>query len=213
MTKSGKKYCASCYEPVMSTFMLCPKCGGRSFSKVPTAKPFLADQFTRVSGSNILRVGVFIAAALGAIWITFPIVHRISSSSMKQSPSLDVRLEKKGGVLVVPVRINDAINLNFIVDSGASDVSFPADVVLTLLRTGTLSEDDFLGKRDYTLADGTTVPSTIFRVRSLKVGNRVLKNVTGSVASVKGPLLLGQSFLSRFRAWHIDNDKQILVLE
>ncbi len=180
---------------------------------LPHAKPFLADQFTRVSGSNILRVGVLIAAALGSIWITFPIVHRISSSSMKQSPGLDVRLEKKGGILVVPVRINDAIDLNFIVDSGASDVSIPADVVLTLLRTGTLSEDDFLGKRDYTLADGTTVPSTIFRVRSLKVGNRVLKNVTGSVASVKGPLLLGQSFLGRFRAWHIDNDKQILVLE
>ena len=117
------------------------------------------------------------------------------------------------GVYVVPVRINDAITLNFIVDSGATDVVIPADVIMTLMRTGTLREADFLGEKTYMIADGSKVPSRTFRIRSLKVGNSVLENVGGSVASVQGPLLLGQSFLGRFKSWSIDNTKHALVFE
>ena len=124
--------------------------------------------------------------------------------------SVSMRME--GGIYVVPVLINDAITLNFVVDSGAVDVSIPADVVMTLMRTGTLKEADFLGEKTYVLADGSEVPSQTFRIRSLKVGSKVLENVTGSVASVKGGLLLGQSFLSRFKSWSIDNAKHALLL-
>src|ERR1035437_843024 len=38
-----------------------------------------------------------------------------------------VQMEQSGGVYVVPVRFNDIITLNAIVDSGAADVSIPAD--------------------------------------------------------------------------------------
>jgi hypothetical protein len=48
-----------------------------------------------------------------------------------------------GGTFGVPVRINDQITLKFVIDSGASDVSVPADVVMTLLRTGTITDADF----------------------------------------------------------------------
>jgi hypothetical protein len=125
----------------------------------------------------------------------------------------EIQLAKAGGVLVAPVRINGAITLNFLIDSGAADVSIPADVVLTLFRTGTLTDADFLGKRTYRLADGSTVPSETFRIRVLKVGDRELENVIGSIADVRSVPLLGQSFLSRFRSWSIDNQRQILVLE
>jgi len=57
----------------------------------------------------------------------------------------------------VPVLINGAITLSFTIGSGATDVSIPADVVLTLLRTGTLSSVDFLRIQTYKLADGSTI--------------------------------------------------------
>jgi hypothetical protein len=79
-------------------------------------------------------------------------------------------MQKQGGVYVVSVLINDAVALKFVVDSGAADVSLPADVVSTLMRTGTLNESDFIGTQSYVLADGSTVPSATFRIRSLKVG-------------------------------------------
>ena len=56
-------------------------------------------------------------------------------------------------------------------------------------------------------------PSQTFRIRSLKVGNKVLENVNGSVASAEGSLLLGQSFLGRLNSWSVDDTKHVLVFE
>jgi len=117
-----------------------------------------------------------------------------------------------GGALAVPVRINNQMTLKFMIDSGASDVVIPPDVVLTLMRTGTLQESDFIGSKKYALADGSTQVSETFVIRSLKVGNFVLKDVKGSLGKLQGPLLLGQSFLSRFDTWSIDNKRQALLL-
>lgn len=118
-----------------------------------------------------------------------------------------------GGTYVVPVLINNVITLGFTVDSGASDVTISEDVVATLMRMGEVRDGDFLGEQTYTLADGSKVRSRTFRIRSLKVGDRVLENVTCNVASTKAILLLGQSFLGRFKSWSIDNTKHVLVLE
>ena len=124
-----------------------------------------------------------------------------------------MQMVAEGGTFVVPVRINDQITLKFVVDSGASDVTVPADVVMTLLRTGTITDSDFLGTQKYRMADGSTVPSQQFVIRSLKVGDRTLENVTGSIAPVEGSLLLGQSFLRRFKSWSIDNQREALILQ
>ncbi len=123
-----------------------------------------------------------------------------------------VPLKRQNGVLYVPVLINDTIPLDFIIDSGAADVQVPVDVVSTLMRTGTLIASDFTGTNTYVLADGSMVPSQTFRIRSLKVGNWALENVSGNVGSSNGSLLLGQSFLNRFKSWSIDNARQVLVL-
>lgn len=123
-----------------------------------------------------------------------------------------IPLREQAGTMVVPVLINGAIRLNFVIDSGASDVSIPADVVLTLIRAGTIDQSDFLASKTYTLADGSTVPSQTFRIRSLKVGDVEIRNVIASVGDVRGTLLLGQSFLRRFASWSIDNHRNALVL-
>lgn len=137
-----------------------------------------------------------------------------SPASPQRSPGSNnasvIPLQKKGGTYTVRVLINNAITLTFILDSGASDASIPADVVMTLIRTGTLKETDFLEKKTYVLADGSKLPSQTFRIQSMRVGDRVVLNVTGSVAPVEGSLLLGQSFLGRFKSWSIDNSKGVL---
>ena len=124
-----------------------------------------------------------------------------------------IAMQKDGGGYVVPVLIDNTITLNFVVDSGASDVTIPSDVVTTLMRTGALKQSDFLDTQTYVLADGSKVPSRTFRIQSLKIGDTVVENVIGSVAPAQGSLLLGQSFLGHFKSWSIDNTKHALVLE
>jgi clan AA aspartic protease (TIGR02281 family) len=122
-----------------------------------------------------------------------------------------IPLIREHGTFVVPVVINDKMTLNFTIDSGASDVSIPADVFSTLTRTGTVAKSDFLDKQTYELADGSQQTSQRFRIRSLRVGSLELRGVIASVAPPAGTLLLGQSFLSRLKSWSIDNDRQLLV--
>ena len=124
-----------------------------------------------------------------------------------------ISLKSDGGTYVVPVQINGAITLDFVIDSGASDVSVPADVVSTLIRTGTIRDSDFIGKQTYILADGSKAPSAVFMIRSLKVGNTVIENVKGDIAPAQASLLLGQSFLQHFKSWSINNATHELILE
>lgn len=136
-----------------------------------------------------------------------------SKNAQPQSGNSNVvAMQPDGGTYTVPVQINGAITLQFVLDSGAADVSIPADVVSTLMRTGTLDRSDFIGSQTYELADGSRVPSVRFRIRMLKVGGTTVRNVVGSIAPAKGSLLLGQSFLSRFKGWSIDNSTHSLIL-
>ena len=130
-------------------------------------------------------------------------------------PTTETRipLENLGGTMVAPVVINNAIKLNFFVDSGASEVSIPADVFSTLLRTNTLTQTDITGFRNYKNADGEVFRSNTFVIRSLKLGDVEVLNVPAKVAPTNAPLLLGQSFLKRFKTWSINNSTQELILE
>ena len=83
---------------------------------------------------------------------------------------------------------------------------------MTLVRTGTITDADFLDKQTYQLADGSTIPSQRFVIRTLKIGDKTLENVVGGIAPVAGSPLLGQSFLSRFKSWSIDNQRRALIL-
>lgn len=127
--------------------------------------------------------------------------HKAPSSASFPSTKFSI----SGGTPQIPVLINDRLTLDFVIDSGASDVSIPSDVALTLVRTGTIAQSDFLGKSDYSLADGSTTSASIVNIRSLSVGGVTVRNVTASVANVAGPLLLGESFLTRLPKWTVNN--------
>jgi clan AA aspartic protease (TIGR02281 family) len=124
-----------------------------------------------------------------------------------------IPLLKTSGGLIAPVVINNAVKLNFIVDSGASDVSIPADVFSNLIRANTVTREDITGTRNYKNADGQVFQSETFIIRSLKLGNIEAPNVRAKVSSSNAPPLLGQSFLSRFKSWSVNNSSQELVLQ
>ena len=124
-----------------------------------------------------------------------------------------VPLEEFRGTFLVPVTINEQLTLRFVIDSGASDVVIPSDVISTLRRTGTIEASDFLGNGEYILADGSRVSYDRYRIRTLRINNVLLENVAAITSPQSGSLLLGQSFLSRFDYWSIDNSRHLLLLK
>jgi predicted aspartyl protease len=134
-------------------------------------------------------------------------------TNKKSSSVVEVPLREDSGIFVVPVEINGAITLDFAVDSGAGNVTIPADVYYTLVRTGTIKDSDITGQRTVVLADGSKSKLPTFTIRSLKVGDKTIENVNASVLPLEGQLLLGQSFFARFKSWSLDNTKHVLLLD
>jgi predicted aspartyl protease len=68
---------------------------------------------------------------------------KLNALPRREEPNqIGVPLKKDGGTFVVPVQVNGAITLDFTIDSGAADVTVPADVFSTLTRTGTVTDAD-----------------------------------------------------------------------
>ncbi len=136
-----------------------------------------------------------------------------SNSINTGSNSNTIKLEKSSGVYTIPVVLNSVLKLNFIYDSGASDVSISSDVALTLIKTGTLSQTDFIGTQKYQFADGSYATSKVFYIRELKIGNQSIQNVKASISnSIDAPMLLGQSVMQKFGRLIIDNNLGTLTI-
>jgi predicted aspartyl protease len=124
----------------------------------------------------------------------------------------EIPLRRQGNTYSVPVLVNGIIPIPFVLDTGAGDVLLPADVVFTLLRTGTLQSTDFISHHPYILADGRELPSAQFKIRELQVGQHTARNVIAGVGRLGSDALFGQSFLSGFGSATIDYKRNVLVL-
>jgi aspartyl protease family protein len=125
-----------------------------------------------------------------------------------------IKLKKLNGIYEVPVELNDVLKINFIFDSGASDVSISPDVALTLIKTGTITEDDWLPGAYYSFADGSSAKSMRFKLHSVKIGDKIAKDVVCSISnSTEAPMLLGQSVLSKFGRYTFDYKTETLEIE
>jgi clan AA aspartic protease (TIGR02281 family) len=123
-----------------------------------------------------------------------------------------IQLKKHpGGGYLIAGRVNDAVTVTFVLDTGASDVSIPENVARELERAGKPSES--LGTGTYVLADGSKVRKRRVLLRELTVGGQTVSNVAASISASGSPPLLGQSFLSKFASWTLDNERNLLVLK
>jgi hypothetical protein len=123
-----------------------------------------------------------------------------------------ISLEPEHGIYMVPVRINQALSIPFVLDSGAAEVAIPADVFTTLMRSNSVEPTDFIGEGIFITADGSQHKSQRFILREVQVGTLVIYNVVANVVPIEGSPLLGQSFLSRLPSWSIDNNSHLLNL-
>jgi clan AA aspartic protease (TIGR02281 family) len=140
------------------------------------------------------------------------VVAALIATGMRIVRAETVSLNREHGAFVLPVVINNQITRSFMLDSGASDVTIPADVISALTRSGSISTADFLGSQEYRLADGSVTRTRRVRIRSLRVGSVELRDVVVSVVPHAGVLLLGQSFLGRLQSWTIDNQRHLFVI-
>ena len=140
--------------------------------------------------------------------------QKASIAYKQMENATEIQLTLINNVYEIPVTINNTVTLNFILDLGASDISLSPDVFLVLVKSGSITESDYIGNETYKFADGNSARSKVFNLKKIKIGNIEIENVRASISnSVEAPLLLGQSALKKLGQYNIDNNRSILIIK
>jgi len=122
-------------------------------------------------------------------------------------------MQGRSGTYFVDVAIDDTCCFKMLLDTGATDVSVPLPLWYAMLKGGHITEADHIGVANYHTANGV-VQGLRFRMPPLTIAGITVNNVIGSVSKndTGTTILLGQSFLQKFKAWQIDNTTGQLIL-
>lgn len=127
-------------------------------------------------------------------------------------PQVVINMKKDGGVSVIPCKVN-GLNLKFIFDTGASDVSISMTEATFMLKNDYLSKDDIVGKSNYLDANGNVSVGVNIILREVEIGGMKLYNVKANVVNnIKAPLLLGQSAISKLGKVQLDLEANTLTI-
>lgn len=131
----------------------------------------------------------------------------------KRNNAKTIQMTKNyGGTFTIACKVND-LPLNFVFDTGASDVSISMTEALFMFKNGYLNEKDITGTEYYSIANGEIQEGTTINLRKLEFGDFVLYNVKASISNeLKAPLLLGQSALSKLGKITIDYSEGTLTI-
>ena len=125
---------------------------------------------------------------------------------------VEIPFTKSGGVTKVDCTINN-LPLNFIFDTGASDVTISQVEANFMYKNGYLDSRDIVGKKTYQVATGAIAVGTTIILKQIEFGGLILRDVRASVVETQNaPLLLGQTVLQRLGKIEIDNTQRILKI-
>ena len=123
-----------------------------------------------------------------------------------------ILLEKINGVYMVPCKLN-GLNMKFVFDTGASDVTISLTEAIFMLKNGYLLKNDFIGTNYYQVANGDIQEGTKIIIRKLVIGGYELNNIEASIIHrLDAPLLLGQSALEKLGKFNFDYSNKVLMI-
>jgi clan AA aspartic protease (TIGR02281 family) len=195
--------------------MLKPDAGG-SAAAVPLAA--LAADVVRFVGQPVAVVLAESRAAAeraaNLVQVDYGVLPAVASPDAALAPSAPVQASPGVVYLTRDLRtghfhVNALVNgtaVNFLVDTGASDVALSTD---DALRLG-LHPDKLVYNMPYQTANGVSMAARV-TIDEIKVGDNVVRNVQASVGQGNMDMsLLGMTFLNRIGSIEVKGDRLVL---
>lgn len=131
-------------------------------------------------------------------------------SFLSSIAQVTITMEKKDGVFYIPGKVN-GLPLQFIFDTGASNVYISLTEALFMLKNDYISKKDLGGTSYAQVADGSIVENTEVILREIEVGGIKLRNIKAYVSnSLNAPLLFGQSAIQELGPIQISGNQLII---
>lgn len=123
-----------------------------------------------------------------------------------QPQRIGIKMQKKGGVYEIPCLVN-GLKMNFIFDTGASNVCISLTEALFMYKNGYITDED-LGDKTYgQVADGSIIENTKLKLKTIEIAGIIIHDIDAVVvSSIEAPLLLGQSAIQKIGKFEMDAD-------
>ncbi len=123
-----------------------------------------------------------------------------------------IKMKSIGGVSVIPCKVN-GLYLNFIFDTGATNVSISMTEASFMFKNGYLDKNDIIGSSNFLDANGNINEGVLINLKEIEIGATKLFNIRANVIkNNKAPLLLGQSAIKKLGEFKIDLQNNTLEI-
>ncbi|WP_299439458.1 retropepsin-like aspartic protease [uncultured Aquimarina sp.] len=106
--------------------------------------------------------------------------------------------------------IND-INIEFILDTGASESMISKNVLDRITEKGNYNVDHLEGGY-YSLADGSNVFCERINIKTMMIGGYTIRDVVFGIMPTETDNLLGRNVLDQFKKWTVNKNLNELTL-
>lgn len=126
-------------------------------------------------------------------------------TSFTASSQIEFNLNESYGVYLIPCKVN-GVPLEFIFDTGATNVSISITEAKFLLKNGLLDKTDIKETVRYQIANGEVKEGTKINLKKIEIEGYIIENVTAQIVyEQSAPLLLGLSALNKIGKVVLEN--------
>ena len=193
--ESAKEFCVCAYDKMLSI--------GYSYEEVLAAGNVDSRVFNEVFISCIGEIN----SNMNFEEVTFDI-NEVSGTVSESKVKL---IDSGNGVFRVLLTIG-GVSRYFVLDSGASSIVINSELEHELRRRGIIGDKNYIGKRNYMIADGNYLELDVIWIDEIKIGDFTVSN-TETVIINGGDLLCGKSLLDKFARWSINTQNSTLLLK
>ncbi|MDR1810326.1 MAG: FHA domain-containing protein [Prevotella sp.] len=124
-----------------------------------------------------------------------------------------IKMVEKNGVRYIPVKINGQ-ELDFVLDTGASSICISTLEAALLYKKGVFSEKDIIDYEQFVTASGEISVGAKIILKTVKIGDKELNGIEATIVeNPRAECLLGQTVLSKFGKYTIDNQNNEIIFE
>lgn len=138
----------------------------------------------------------------------------LGSEVFAQTYKIPFRRDPSSNLVLFELALN-GVSAEFIFDTGASSIVINRAFFRKMQANNRISVRDQIGQGTSTVANGSSVPITVFNIKDVSVpGGLTLQNIEAVlINTANAPLLVGQTFFANFGLMTIDNVNKVLILE
>jgi len=143
----------------------------------------------------------------------------ISSKKQSSGAGFEVDFKKTGANLkTIHIKLNDTNGYDALFDTGCSGMLISELEFMELIKSKTITKDDYMGTATASIADGSEITNAVYNIRSITVVDKsgkphTLNDIKATVVdNIAADILIGSSVIDNLakNSYTVDLNKKVI---